>query len=166
MVTYGFMFGKYDLGLSRLFPYLGYTITDRGMLDWPTDRADRRPILLSYDVRLVVTACLLLAVFCFFCFLYVDRRYPNKAVQTENQPPKKVLLVLLIPFSAVYLALFWPQQHSLKSTIATCCLSCSSVSCSCLGYFAGSCPTKVAFGKLRSTCCFRSLCDSGHPRCV
>ncbi|HEY1805915.1 MAG TPA: glycosyltransferase family 39 protein [Terracidiphilus sp.] len=102
-------FGPFHVVATRLFPYLGYTITDRGMLDWPTDRPDRRPILLNYDMRLVSTACLLLAAVCFVCFLYLDRQRLHTISPTADQPSWKILLVLLVPFSVAYLALFWPQ---------------------------------------------------------
>jgi hypothetical protein len=107
-----------------IFPFLRYTVMERGLVNWALLRTDR-PEVLSVGVRVAISACMLLAVLCFAGFLFLIRQRNEATPDARpaavpeavsraipNSPPMTpwhTLLVLLGPFTLAYFALLWPR---------------------------------------------------------
>lgn len=105
----GFLFLAHRHKASiALFPYLGYTLSEAGMLVWLTVRPDHRPVVLGYPLRIGLAACTLVATVCFLGFLLFGRSRSDRGSQQAVLAWKE-MLVLLVPFSLAYVALLWER---------------------------------------------------------
>lgn len=92
-----------------LFPYLGYTLSEAGMLDWLTALPVHRPPVLGYNFRVFLAVCTLVSAVCFFGFLIFGRPRADCDLQDEAPLTWNDMLILLVPFSVSYVGMLWPR---------------------------------------------------------
>jgi hypothetical protein len=91
-----------------LAPYNGNYVTPYGLAD-TTPIKGTRPIVLTPELRIVFTIAVLLALLCFLNFLLTNvrlTRFAGKAPRISWNS----LLILLVPFTLVYLSLLLPRS--------------------------------------------------------
>ena len=93
---------------NLLNPVGNYILLGDGIADIAALRENGATVLAS-TVRLVVIAVILLVLLCFSTFLLTSRRRPVLSTQDPLSISWRNLLILIVPFTAAYLALLMPR---------------------------------------------------------
>ena len=90
------------------FSVPGSYVSPRGLIDIMVIKGDR-PVILNIEIRVVLTAVILLALICLFTFLFTSRSRQISIAGAETAISWPDLLVLFVPFTFAYLAIIVPR---------------------------------------------------------
>jgi hypothetical protein len=94
--------------IALLAPFSISYLSEHGLMDGNGIKGDR-PVILTPEVRLFLTAVVFLALMAFLAFLLEIRKHPPLQHVGSNALSMKSALILLAPFSLAYIAMLLPR---------------------------------------------------------
>jgi hypothetical protein len=99
--------------MIALAPNEGTCVTEYGVVN-STGLKGEAPVLLTPDVRLVLTAAICLVILGFIAFLYSSQNRSVPPEPTGEILPWRSFLILVVPFTVAYLVLLIPGALSVR----------------------------------------------------